>query len=50
MTKDFSSTDETDISANKHDLIGVKKRKHPLGNQTKWFCDNGGISRRQTNL
>ena len=44
MIKDYSSTDKTDISSFRNDLIGVIKRKDPLGNSTKWFCDNGGIA------
>ena len=46
--RNFNAAQDLDVSLLEGDLVGVIKKKDPMGSQNRWLIDNGGKnSRRQ---
>lgn len=41
VAQDFVALDVLDISLKRGDWVGVMKRQDPMGNQMRWYVDNG---------
>lgn len=48
--RNFNAAQELDVSLLEGDLVGVIKKKDPMGSQSRWLIDNGGqtVSRQIT--
>lgn len=40
--RNFNAAQELDVSLLEGDLVGVIKKKDPMGSQNRWLIDNGG--------
>ena len=44
--RNFNAAQDLDVSLLEGDLVGVIKKKDPMGSQNRWLIDNGGKSSR----
>lgn len=42
--RNFNAAQDLDVSLLEGDLVGVIKKKDPMGSQNRWLIDNGGKS------
>ena len=40
--RNFNAAQDLDVSLLEGDLVGVIKKKDPMGSQNRWLIDNGG--------
>lgn len=40
--RNFNAAQDLDVSLLEGDLVGVIKKKDPMGSQSRWLIDNGG--------
>ena len=40
-TDNFVSTNQFEIGVSTGDLLGIIQQKDPMGDRSRWFCDNG---------
>lgn len=43
VQRNFNAAQDLDVSLLEGDLVGVIKKKDPMGSQNRWLVDNGGI-------
>lgn len=42
VERNFNAAQDLDVSLLEGDLVGVIKKKDPMGSQNRWLIDNGG--------
>lgn len=42
VQRNFNAAQDLDVSLLEGDLVGVIKKKDPMGSQNRWLVDNGG--------
>ena len=48
--RNFNAAQDLDVSLLEGDLVGVIKKKDPMGSQNRWLIDNGGKNFKQQRI